>query len=147
MRLGADIVSRQQIDEAYAGMITAKAALAIADNAAKKSIVRSNMTGIVLTAPEGRPLLLRDLGRVVDGFEEATAPFALVLTDLTMPERSGLDLIEELARRWPALPVVVITGLAGTPELEQVKEMGAPFLRKPFDPDQLVARIRETLLR
>ena len=79
--------------------------------------------------------------------EQAPMAYSLVLTDLTMPERTGLDLIEKLFRRWPALPVIVITGLAQTPELEQVKEMGIPFLQKPFDPDQLVARIRETLLR
>jgi len=79
--------------------------------------------------------------------EHAPAPFDLVLTDLTMPEKSGLALIEELSRRWPTLPVIVITGLAKTPELERVKAQGIPFLQKPFQPDQLVDRIRETLAR
>lgn len=69
----------------------------------------------------------------------------LVLTDLTMPGRSGLDLIEGVQKRWPSLPIVVITGLAQTAEVGIVREMGIPLLSKPFDPDTLDAALRRAL--
>lgn len=73
------------------------------------------------------------------------APFDLVITDLTMPGRSGLDLIEGIRRRMPELPILVITGLAASAETARVRELGLPLLPKPFDPDTLDAMVREAL--
>ena len=71
----------------------------------------------------------------------------LVLTDLTMPGRSGLELIEHVREEWPDLPIVVITGLAATAEVGMVRERNIPLLQKPFDPDTLDATIRRALGR
>ncbi len=73
--------------------------------------------------------------------------FDLVLTDLTMPGRSGLDLIERLRQDRPGLPIVVITGLATTAEIETLRAKGIPLLQKPFDPDTLDATLRRALRR
>ena len=77
--------------------------------------------------------------------EQSPDEFALVLTDLTMPERSGLELIEEIGKRWPQLKVIVFTGLAETPELAQVKKQRIPCLQKPFQPAELAEMIRKAL--
>jgi DNA-binding NtrC family response regulator len=71
--------------------------------------------------------------------------YDLVLTDLTMPGSSGLDLIEKVHARYPDLPIIVITGLAATEEIEAVREKGIPILQKPFEPDTLYATIRRVL--
>lgn len=71
--------------------------------------------------------------------------FDLVLTDLTMPGSSGLELIEKLRERHPDLPIIVITGLAASQETESVREKGIPILQKPFEPDTLHAAIRTAL--
>ncbi len=71
--------------------------------------------------------------------------FDLVLTDLTMPGSSGLELIERVRAAWPQLPIVVITGLAATAELGIVRELQIPLLAKPFSPDTLDATIRRAL--
>ena len=76
---------------------------------------------------------------------QAPDSFALVLTDLTMPDRSGLELIEDIGKRWPNLKIIVFTGLAETPELEQVKRMGISCLKKPFQPAELVDMILKVL--
>jgi DNA-binding response OmpR family regulator len=76
---------------------------------------------------------------------EDGAGFDLVLTDLTMPGRSGLELIERVRAAWPDLPIVVITGLAATAELGIVREQQIPLLSKPFSPDTLDATIRRAL--
>lgn len=73
------------------------------------------------------------------------AGFDLVLTDLTMPGRSGLELIERVRATWPALPIVVTTGLAATAELGIVRELQIPLLAKPFSPATLDATIRRAL--
>lgn len=74
-------------------------------------------------------------------------PYDLVLTDLTMPGGSGVELIEQISRERPDLPVIVITGLAATREIERVRTKKIPLLQKPFEPDTLDAVIRRVLHR
>jgi len=65
------------------------------------------------------------------------ARVGLLLTDLSMPGRSGAELIERARTARPELPVLVVTGLALSPEVMAVRARGIPILRKPFTPDQL----------
>ncbi|MDJ0764955.1 MAG: response regulator [Myxococcota bacterium] len=71
--------------------------------------------------------------------------FDLVLTDLTMPGRSGIELIEQIQLRMPTLPIIVITGLAATKEIEWVQQRGLPILQKPFEPDGLHRLVSDQL--
>jgi CheY-like chemotaxis protein len=66
----------------------------------------------------------------------------VVLTDLKMPRRGGLDLLREVRKRWPRTFVVVVTGY-GTVEtaLEAMKLGAFDYVRKPFRIDQM----RQTL--
>ena len=89
----------------------------------------------VNSADEAFDLLVGDGG---DGFD-------LVLTDLTMPGRSGLAVIEKIQNERPDLPIVVIAGLRATAEVEMVREKNIPLLKKPFAPDTLDAVIRKAL--
>ncbi len=73
--------------------------------------------------------------------------FDLVLTDLAMAGGSGLELIERVREDWPDLPIVVISGLATTVEVETVLQTNIPLLEKPFDPETLDATIRQALGR
>jgi CheY-like chemotaxis protein len=58
-------------------------------------------------------------------------PDALFL-DISMPGMNGLDVLAEVKRRRPSLPVVVITGNATPEEVDQVKRMGAvDVIEKP----------------
>ncbi len=66
----------------------------------------------------------------------------LLLTDLTMPGRSGLELIQQARTLFPSLKVMIISGLGLTPAILQVAEQGIPILEKPFSPDKLDQRIR-----
>ena len=80
-------------------------------------------------------------------FGSEGSPFDLIITDLTMPGRSGLSLIEQIQEKLPDLPIVVITGLAATAEVEWVQKRGLPILQKPFEPDDLDKIIRSQLSR
>lgn len=62
----------------------------------------------------------------------------VVLLDLKMPGPSGMEVLEELLRLDPSLPVVVITGYATVDSAVEAMKKGAyDFIPKPFTPDQL----------
>jgi len=76
------------------------------------------------------------------------APAGCVVTDVRMPEMSGLDLLRELRARNVALPIIIITGHGDvTLAVEVMKEGAFDFLEKPFDDDQLINVVRRALER
>ncbi|MGH7324035.1 MAG: response regulator [Candidatus Rokuibacteriota bacterium] len=91
---------------------------------------------IVDDEPQVAEILARSLAReghraeVAHSGEEAlrllgtSEPDALFL-DVSMPGMNGLDVLAEVRRRRPALPVVVITGRATEDEVAMVKRLGA----------------------
>lgn len=76
----------------------------------------------------------------------ALATCALVLCDLMLPDRSGMDVLRELAQRRPDLPVVLITGYATPDHAARARAAGAAdFLAKPFEVKELVETVRRAL--
>ena len=76
----------------------------------------------------------------------ALAVCRLVLCDLMLPDRSGIEVLEEIARRRPDLPVVLITGYATAEHAARAQEAGAAgFLAKPFEARELMDAVRGAL--
>ncbi len=76
--------------------------------------------------------------------------FDLLITDLVMPEKNGLNLILDIRKEWPDLEIVAISGGGGiTGRFEYLpiaKLVGAGrVLAKPFDKAQLQSVVREAL--
>ena len=72
-------------------------------------------------------------------------PFTLVLADLKMPVYDGLHLLAEVRRRWPTLPVIVMSGYSTGDTEEQSRQRGAlAFVPKPFTPEELLAAVGRT---
>ncbi len=66
-------------------------------------------------------------------------PFDVVLTDLQMPGMDGLTLLDEIKRRSPETPVVMITAHAMTDVVIQALRRGvSDFVTKPYKPDELL---------
>ncbi len=73
-------------------------------------------------------------------------PRACLLLDVHMPEMSGLQLQDEMARRGLKLPVIVMTGQADVPVAVRAMKAGAlDFIEKPFSDEVMLDSIRNAL--
>jgi len=70
----------------------------------------------------------------------------VVVSDLVMPGKSGLQVLEQVRARYPELGVVLMTG-AGTPEqLERAAASDAVVVEKPFAHATLLAAVAQLLV-
>jgi DNA-binding NtrC family response regulator len=92
----------------------------------------------------------------LEGFEVATAangedglaqigeqPFDLILLDLALPGRDGLEILAEIHRQDPHLPVIMITAYGTVENAVRAMQSGATnFIQKPWDNEKLLADVR-----
>ncbi len=72
--------------------------------------------------------------------------YELLLLDLMLPRRSGLEVLEAVRRERPELPVIVLTALGQKQDVVAGLDRGADdYITKPFDLDELLARVRAQL--
>ncbi|QEM83043.1 two-component system response regulator GlrR [Halomonas binhaiensis] len=90
----------------------------------------------VTTAESGRDALKR--------LDEARPD--LVLSDLRMDEMDGMALFQEIQRRMPGLPVIILTAHGSIPDAVSATRQGVfSFLTKPVDRDELFGAIDDAL--
>jgi two-component system copper resistance phosphate regulon response regulator CusR len=84
-----------------------------------------------------------------DGFYRANAEvFDLVVLDLMLPGRSGLEILQTLRQRHIETPVLILTARDGIDDRVRGLDLGADdYLVKPFALPELLARIRALLRR
>lgn len=93
----------------------------ILDSAGHKSLCAYSAFEAVLHIPSFRP--------------------QLIIADVIMPEKTGIELASELHRSLPELPIILLSGNAGTEELLRQSGMqhdGVLVLAKPFPPRELL---------
>jgi two-component system, NtrC family, response regulator len=93
------------------------------------------------------------------GYEILTAPSAiealkiaaasdldLVLTDMKMPKMSGIELLDELQRLYPGLPVIIMTAYGTVEKAVTAMRKGAfDYILKPFKNDEILVTIAKAL--
>jgi two-component system, NarL family, response regulator FusR len=83
-----------------------------------------------------------DADAAIDALEQGTAPDVMVL-DLSMPGRSGLEVLRHVAQRAPAVAVLVFTMHASPTMVKQALRAGARgFVTKSSEPQWLVQAVR-----
>jgi DNA-binding response OmpR family regulator len=108
------------------------------------------------------PTLLSVLARRLarEGFDVRTAPSgqaalkaldkswpALVVADLMMPGMDGFELCRRI-KRIADLPIIVLSAVdAGEAKVRALEEYAEDYVTKPFNPDELVARVQRVLRR
>ena len=80
--------------------------------------------------------------------EDGRPPLGCIVTDVRMPEMTGVELVDELKARGVREPVIVITGHADVPMAIQAMKAGvADFIEKPFSDDAILTAISAALER
>jgi two-component system NtrC family response regulator len=70
----------------------------------------------------------------------------LIITDLVMPELSGINFMELVKAHYPHIPVILLTGYATVDSaVEAMKKGASDYLSKPFFPEELLLRVEKCL--
>ncbi len=106
-----------------------------------------DIRGVILEflTPDGYEVRLAANGREafgILGFEDVD----LVLTDLVMPDREGIEMIQEIRQRFPAVKTVAMSGAVFGPYLRAAELLGAnATLSKPLNSSLLRLTLQQVL--
>ncbi len=135
---GPEVLARK-VREVLGPVRSAGTILVVDDEAGIRSLLRHILQGAgyqVLVANDGKQALER----------AAEADVSVVITDLVMPEREGLETIQLLRRRQPGLKIIAMSGAFRGEFLKVAEMLGAEAtLAKPIRPEQLLETVRQVL--
>jgi two-component system cell cycle sensor histidine kinase/response regulator CckA len=87
-----------------------------------------------------------DAGEAIEVFEQEKGNLHMVISDVVLPNRNGLQLVEQLHAQAPGLPVLLTSGYTDQQaQWPAIRERGLRFLQKPFSLSQLLPIVREVL--
>ena len=73
-------------------------------------------------------------------------PVDVVITDLRMPGRTGVELLEDIVERWPETRVILLTAHPTVEvAVEAMRKGAADFLCKPFDREEILFTVRKQI--
>jgi len=79
-------------------------------------------------------------------FEKEGGNFHLILTDVVLPDKSGLELVDELLSRQPRLAILLSSGYTGEKsQSAEINQKGLPFLPKPYTLTELLKAVKEAI--
>ncbi|GAA3582433.1 two-component system response regulator MtrA [Klugiella xanthotipulae] len=106
-------------------------------------VALSEMIGIVLEGEQFEPVFCNDGAAAMDIFRESRPD--LVLLDVMLPGLDGIEICQ-LLRLESGVPIIMLTAKTDTTDVVRGLEAGADdYVVKPFNPVELVARIRTRL--
>src|SRR5271167_14223 len=103
---------------------------------------------------EGLELLLKSEGYQVSSAETAQSglaqleerPFDLLLLDVSLPDRNGIDMLKDIHRQDPHLPIVLITAYGSIEMARAAFKNGAmDYITKPWSNDELLAQVAQAV--
>jgi len=78
-------------------------------------------------------------------FNKDPEAYSLVMTDQTMPEMTGVDLIAEIRKLRPGLPAILMTGYSEVIDKEEASRQGIAYINKPFNTQALLNSVADSL--
>ena len=122
------------------GFGTGRRVLLVEDEIAVRDLLDSYLTkeGFGVTVAGDVDAAIRDLG----------SEFDVVITDLKLPGRWGMELVTAAKARWPATQVLIITGVKDAQVTAEAMSAGADrYIQKPFGMPTLRTELQEALAR
>lgn len=87
-----------------------------------------------------------DSSKALDIFRKKAGIFDLVITDQTMPKKTGAELSHELLQIRPDIPIILLTGFSEIISEEQIKSIGIKrYLKKPMVMEEFAETVRQVL--
>jgi PAS domain S-box-containing protein len=88
-----------------------------------------------------------DAGTAIREFENCRERIALVITDMMLPDRSGLDVVKTLRAMSPTLPIIAISGMMSSGAFDELVRLNPPVecLAKPLPPRVLLSAAHRAL--
>ena len=119
----------------------AKQVMIVDDEASLRTLVRANLEVDGLEVSEAV-----DGNEAMDMLRESQPD--LILLDIMMPGKDGIEVLEDLAadRQLKTIPVILLTAKGEQEDLERGASLGARgHITKPFDPEQMVRTVKAAL--
>jgi signal transduction histidine kinase len=104
-----------------------------------------DLVALVLTAGGYHVLPAADGGEAVAVASSFEGPIDLLLTDVVMPRMGGIEADRRIRERRPGIRTLFMSGYNEDFLLPEEAGSPAALISKPFDPDELLARVREAL--
>lgn len=104
----------------------------------------------VLTGALGR-VDITDVDEASDGQEAVDkvnggADYGIILMDWNMPNKSGIEAVQEIRGAGKTMPIIMVTTEAEKERVIEAVKMGASsYIIKPFSPQAIVAKLQEVL--
>ncbi|THB80323.1 MAG: response regulator, partial [Desulfobacteraceae bacterium] len=93
-----------------------------------------------------RTVLFRDGLEALEAFQAQPRRFDLIITDMTMPGKTGMELIQEVRSTDPKIPIILCSGFSEVVNDESALKMGAnKYLMKPIPEGALIRALRQLL--
>ena len=87
-----------------------------------------------------------DSAKALQELREGPQDFDLLLTDMTMPKLTGAELVVEVLRIRPDMPIILCTGFSEMIDAEKAKALGVrEFMLKPVEKGELAKAVRRAL--
>jgi CheY-like chemotaxis protein len=71
----------------------------------------------------------------------------MVLSDVTMPGMTGIDLSYQIRELYPTMPVAIVSGDVSELERSIIGRADVPFIKKPFHAESLFSAVNEAIAR
>lgn len=110
------------------------------------SLIRDAMRGVLDDVESDAVVLTANSAAEAKETLERNTDISLVLLDLRLPDRDGIDMLSEVRERWPAVAVVMMSGFTDRDNVMRALEAGAlGFIPKTDTRDVLVSALRLVL--
>jgi two-component system cell cycle sensor histidine kinase/response regulator CckA len=137
-----ELERQQGLDIAATELRGTETVLVIEDDETVRNFVRE-----ALTFYGYQPLLASDPASALRIGRESTALIAVALTDVVLPDMSGMHVAQQLTELRPGVRIIYMSGYIDARGGHTAIPPDAHFLRKPFQPDDLARMLRTVLDR